>query len=185
MNPEDDSEQTKQAKALSDSAILERRSVALARAIATGIEQKDQTSLVEFELGGEHYAFESETILRIMEVKNMTVLPSVPSFIAGVINMHGEIVMVIHLADYFNLRKQPIGNTTRIIVVEHSNIKIGVLVDAIVDMKRLDLSGLQTDLLMMSENVAKIIKGVYQGKLIVLDIPKLILSKDIIINQVG
>lgn len=100
-----------------------------------------------FMLSGEEYGVE---ILRVQEIKGwdtVTPIPNTPEHMLGVLNLRGAIVPIIDLRARFNLEKIPYGPTTVVIVVkiesEDQERTVGVVVDAVADVYRLDKSDIQ------------------------------------------
>jgi purine-binding chemotaxis protein CheW len=71
-----------------------------------------------FTLGSEIYALEILEISEIIEFRALTVVPMMPSFIRGVINLRGRVLPVVDLAARFGQPATAVGRRTSIIVVE-------------------------------------------------------------------
>jgi purine-binding chemotaxis protein CheW len=88
-----------------------------------------------FELGGEVYAINILHIREIIEYGNLTQVPMVPSFIAGVINLRGSVVPVIDLAIRFGKAATKITKRTSIVIIEFTGaeqaLEIGIMVDIV------------------------------------------------------
>jgi purine-binding chemotaxis protein CheW len=92
-----------------------------------------------FALAGAVYALGIPDITEIMEYRNLTTVPMMPSFIRGVINLRGRVVPVIDLGLRFGLGGTEIARRTSIIIVEAygdqggttTQQNIGLMVDAV------------------------------------------------------
>jgi purine-binding chemotaxis protein CheW len=92
-----------------------------------------------FRLGGDVYALDILDITEIIEFRKLTVVPMMPPFIRGVINLRGRVLPVIDLASRFGQPATTIQKRTGIIVIEthvgHDDTNtvqgIGILVDAV------------------------------------------------------
>src|SRR3954453_17654998 len=73
-----------------------------------------------FVLGGDVYAVDILDVTEIMEFRNLTVVPMVPEFIRGVINLRGSVVPVVDLALRFGKRPTQVARRTSILIVETS-----------------------------------------------------------------
>jgi len=107
---------------------------------------ESKQEFLTFEIGTEEYAVE---ILRVQEIRGWekpSPLPSVPSFIKGVVNLRGTVVPIIDLREKFNL-KVGYDDTTVVIVVHVLTSTgeriVGIVVDAVSDVHTFDLSKLQ------------------------------------------
>jgi purine-binding chemotaxis protein CheW len=71
-----------------------------------------------FTLGGEIYAVSILEISEIIEFRTLTVVPMMPSYIRGVVNLRGRVLPVVDLAARFGQQATVAGRRTGIIVVE-------------------------------------------------------------------
>lgn len=91
-----------------------------------------------FALGGDVYALDIGDITEIIEFRKLTVVPMMPPFIRGVINLRGRVLPVIDLASRFGQNATEVRKRTSIIVIEthladaNGTVQgIGILVDAV------------------------------------------------------
>ena len=102
--------------------MLELRARALARQPESTAGDRAVLEVVVFRLGGETYALEITHVREVHPLRGLTPLPGVPPFVAGLVNVRGEILSVVDLRDFFGL---PAGETTdrnRVIVLEDEDI---------------------------------------------------------------
>lgn len=97
------------------------------------IEETQQ--FLTFELSHEIYGIGILKIKEIIEYGNLTTVPMVPDFIAGVINLRGAVVPVINLAHRFQVEPSELTKKTSIIIIEISDgegmLEIGIIVDLV------------------------------------------------------
>jgi purine-binding chemotaxis protein CheW len=92
-----------------------------------------------FALGGEVFALPILDITEIMEYRNLTVVPMMPDFVRGVINLRGRVVPVVDMAARFGRGTTQIARRTSIIIVEtpagddgdDTQQDMGIMVDAV------------------------------------------------------
>ena len=91
-----------------------------------------------FVLGGEVYALPILDITEIIEHRNLTVVPMMPSFLRGVINLRGRVVPVVDMAARFSRGRTEVARRTSIIIVEAAGAEdgeagqdMGIMVDAV------------------------------------------------------
>jgi purine-binding chemotaxis protein CheW len=95
-----------------------------------------------FALGGEIYALPILDITEIMEFRSLTVVPMMPNFIRGVINLRGRVVPVVDMAARFGRGMTQVARRTSIIIVEavgagagddgdELGTHMGIMVDAV------------------------------------------------------
>jgi len=91
-----------------------------------------------FALGTEEYGVD---ILKVQEIRGydaVTRLPDAPDYIKGVINLRGLIVPVVDMRVKFRLAKCEYGPTTVMIVLTVGNRVVGMVVDSVSDVMRLE-----------------------------------------------
>lgn len=97
---------------------------------------------MKFVLGSMQYAIELPKIREILTYPEMiTVLPNVPDYVKGLINLRGDVVPVLDLRVKFNTGEiKNNENTAVIAVVTKDKRMIGIVVDKVDDVQRLNLS---------------------------------------------
>jgi purine-binding chemotaxis protein CheW len=71
-----------------------------------------------FTLGGEIYAVSILEVSEIIEFRTLTVVPMMPAYIRGVVNLRGRVLPVVDLAARFGRQATVVGRRTGIIVIE-------------------------------------------------------------------
>ena len=95
-----------------------------------------EQQLVVFDLADEDYAINIATVESIIKIQSITLLPHSKAYIKGVINLRGAVLPVIDLRIRFGLEPQPATRQTRIMVVNMSKLKVGVVVDSVSEVLR-------------------------------------------------
>jgi purine-binding chemotaxis protein CheW len=89
--------------------------------------------VVEFVLGSEHFAVDLFDVKEVVEYTTITKLPNVPTYVKGIIDLRGEITMIIDLKHRLNITEESMTSldSSRIIVLDDkiAKSKIGILVD--------------------------------------------------------
>ena len=91
------------------------------------------TEYIVFRVGDEHYRIESTEIKEVSRTKEMKFnkVPKTPLYIKGIMNVRGDVIPVIHLAERFantTINKTP----DRLIIARIEHYYLGMLVDQIV-----------------------------------------------------
>lgn len=136
-----------------------------------------EEQVVAFKLRSEEYGF---SILNVQEIKGLTDItrvPFAPDYIKGVINLRGSVLPVIDLKCRLGLEDTPYTANTRIVVVHVGEVSIGMLVDAVTEVRTIDASDIDTARAVNSETNGKFISGI--GKvdnrlIILLDLTEII-----------
>jgi purine-binding chemotaxis protein CheW len=107
--------------------------IATAKNSATPEKGLGTIQVVEFVLGSEHFAIDLFDVKEVVEYTTITKLPNVPSYVRGIIDLRGEITMIIDLKHRLNITEESINSleASRIIVLDDkiAKSKIGILVD--------------------------------------------------------
>ena len=96
--------------------------------------------LALFSLGKEKFVID---ILKIQEINLMveiTRLPEIPSYYEGIINLRGKVIPVLNLRKRFDMEHKEWDKDTRIIVCSTENYVVGMIVDAVDEVLRINSS---------------------------------------------
>lgn len=137
--------------------------------------------MATFLLGAEEYAIEIGHIQEIVRMLPVTRVPRAPTFIEGVVNLRGKIVPVIDLRKRFGLEPFQPTKATRIIIINVEAKTVGLVVDAVKEVLRLETSAISPPPELVSGGVDEAFiqaVGRVGGRLIImLDVGRL-LSRD-------
>jgi purine-binding chemotaxis protein CheW len=103
---------------------------------AVSTSHKDQ--YVTFTLEGEEYGVEVLKVQEIIGYQGFTRVPSVPSFVKGVINLRGLVVPVVDLRLKFSMDEKTYDKFTVILIMEVNGRTIGAIVDTVSDVLTLN-----------------------------------------------
>ncbi|MCS7235358.1 MAG: chemotaxis protein CheW [Armatimonadota bacterium] len=93
--------------------------------------------LVVVRLDRERYGVPIEHVHEIIRMQEVTRIPRAPAFVEGVINLRGQVIPVIDLRKRFGLPHGERNGAARIVVVEMNGSRVGVVVDAVLEVLRL------------------------------------------------
>ncbi|TXH89732.1 MAG: purine-binding chemotaxis protein CheW [Rhodoferax sp.] len=104
--------------------------------LAAGLERREATQqYLTFSLGDEVFAMDIRTVREIIQHASMTVVPLMPDFVRGVINLRGAVVPVIDLQSRFGRSHSAVGKKTCIVIFDASSQgdsqMLGLWVDAV------------------------------------------------------
>jgi len=97
----------------------------------------DDIQLVSFRIGSQEFAFDILQVERILRHVAPAPLPKAPDFLEGVVPYEGGAVPVVDLRKRFDLAA-PIREETRLMVVDLGEQRVGVLVDEVREVLRVD-----------------------------------------------
>lgn len=130
----------------------------------------NETKILIFSLNGESYATDIMEVERILGYEVPTVLPEVPYFMDGVINYEESILPVINLAKKFSFPEAAITNESKIVVIKGEEVKLGVVVDNVYEVRDINIDLIEKPKAMSSNISSRYIKGLIrvQSKIIIL-----------------
>ena len=104
---------------------------------------EQELQLVTFRLANEEYGLPITKVREINRLVPVTKLPQTPSFMEGIINLRGIIIPVIDLRKRFEMSIADHDDDTRIIIVDISGQIVGVTVDAVIEVVRLNTADIE------------------------------------------
>ncbi|MGQ9473595.1 MAG: chemotaxis protein CheW [Candidatus Caldatribacteriaceae bacterium] len=139
-----------------------------------------ELQLVAFQLGEESYGVDIAQVQEIIRMQPVTKVPGAPTFVEGVINLRGRVIPVLDLRKRFNLPARQDTKDTRIVVVEVPPHTVGMIVDAVDEVLRINEEKVEPPSPFIASVDTEYLKGVgkLEGKLLILlDLAK-VLSKE-------
>lgn len=138
----------------------------------------ENTSFITFSLDNETYAVPIQAIEEIIGLQDISLLPNVPDFIKGVINLRGDLVPIMDLRLKLGLEEKEYTPFTVFLIVRVEERVMGMVVDNVADVLVIDPKRVQQTPAFSTKISTNFIEGVYkdpQGQMVILmDIPSLI-----------
>jgi purine-binding chemotaxis protein CheW len=159
-------------------AVLRARAKALARAPEVAERPGHYIEIVEFMLAYERYAVDCAFVREVHPLKDITALPGAPAFVAGIVNVRGQIVSVVDMKTFFDLPRKGLTDFNRVIILNDGQMEFGLLVDAVLTVHRLALDAIQPPLPTLIGVRANYLHGVSQQRTIILNAAKLLADPD-------
>ena len=128
---------------------------------------------------GEEFAIDILRVQEIIRMVDLTKVPKTASYVEGVINLRGRIVPVINLRRRFGMPDVARSVHSRIVIVYVNKRAVGLLVDAVSEVKRISRSEIEPAPSIGSAMGSEFVQGV--GRLgerlmTILDLNRLLLS---------
>lgn len=98
-----------------------------------------------FQIEKSIYGIELFHVIEIISIQSITTVPHVPSYIKGIINLRGKIIPVVDVRLKFSLPERAYDDKTCIVVVNVSDLNVGLIVDNVSEVASVEsenLSGL-------------------------------------------
>ncbi len=142
--------------------------------------QTDETlQLVSFCVNGEHYAVD---ILRVQEINRMmqiTQIPESPPGVEGIINLRGRIIPIMDLRVRFGMPAQERTEDSRIVVVDAASTTVGLIVDRVHEVLRIDSSTVDPAPAMSGTIQSEYVRGVAKRD----DLLVILLDLDVLLTE--
>ncbi|MDQ3185508.1 MAG: chemotaxis protein CheW [Pseudomonadota bacterium] len=163
--------------------ILQTRALALAQESAPEEAVDESIEVLEFSLAYERYAVESHYVRQVASLESLTPLPCTPAFVLGIVSLRGAILPVIDLKKVFELPDKGLTDLNKVIVLQSGKILFSILADAILSVRRLHVTDIQTSLPTLTGVRKNYLKGVTPERLVILDAEKLLTDESIIVHE--
>lgn len=162
--------------------VLRARAQALAREPRAESAQ-EQLEVIEFLLASERYAVEASWVREVCPLRELTPLPGTPAFVAGIINVRGQILSVVDLKKFFDLPPKGLPEIDKVIVLRDHAMEFGLLVDALPGRRRIPLADIQPPLPTLTGIRQEYLRGVTSQRLIVLAAARLLADPNLVVRQ--
>jgi purine-binding chemotaxis protein CheW len=145
--------------------------------------------VASFEIDGQEYALDIMQIKEIINPVPITPVPRAPAFVEGIIELRGAVLPVVDLRKRFDAPANPPTRETKYVIVSLSNHIVGLVVDRVREVMRVDVEDILDAPSMATGLDAQFVSGVYKrdGRiLIVLDIGRILsASERSVLDQLG
>lgn len=137
--------------------------------------QKDK--YLTFCIGNEDYCIDIKYVIEIIGIQPITLIPEMPDYVKGVINLRGKIIPVIDVRIRFKKDFIDYNDRTCIIVVEINKIFIGLIVDKVLEVMTILEENISELPKVSKKSYQKYMKGIgkmEEGVKLILDSEKLL-----------
>ena len=141
-------------------------------------EQEQQiVQLIVFHLENEEFGVPISEVREIIATGPVTPIPNSPKFIVGVINVRGEVPVVINLKERFNLQAKREMESKHIVLTEQAKNLFGLLVDEVTEVLRVEektISKAPDLVTRIHEDYVKGVLTIDNRLILLLDLPKVL-----------
>ncbi len=162
--------------------ILHRRAMLLAQHAEESADAETFFDAVVFQLAGETYALAVEFLQDVLPLHGITPVPCTPTFVAGIINVRGQIVSVLDLKALFNLpaADAPAHN---VLLLSNGEMRFGIAADYVAGVQQLPKSDLQPPPSTLEGFKGEYVTGVTSQMVIVLNAEKMLNDARLIVHE--
>lgn len=148
-------------------------------------ENINEKQIVVFKLADEEFGVDISEVKEIIKIEKVTPVPNTPVYVNGIINLRGDIVVVVDLEKKLGLPTKEADKDSRIIIIEMENKDtLGMVVDSATEVLRIPVDKLQPAPEVIAEKIdSKHLEGVAvlsdERLIILLDLRKVIAESDL------
>ncbi len=121
---------------------------------------KEERKLVGFVVDEVGYGLHIMSVREVIPPSTLTVVPSMPSYVVGVLDHRNEVVPIVDLRQRFSLPPKERDRRTKWIIAKLESMEVGLEVDRVTDVMNLDPSQ-KREKLKVSEDEKPWIKDIY------------------------
>ena len=115
--------------------------------------------LVVVRLGGCRYALPMSSIGEVGRPPELTRVPGLPAWVAGVANWRGRVLAVLDLRSLLSAETAPLDRRGRLVVLSHGGVRVGLLVESVAGGTQLDPEALEPALAHLPEATGSLLAG--------------------------
>lgn len=119
-----------------------------------------RSKLVCFLLQGQEYAADIANVVETLVVRPVTRVFLTPTWLAGIMNLRGDVVAVLDLACLLGMAPTLVTDESRIVLARHQGRRAGLLVDGLAELRSLDLARLEAPPATLAPEVAAFLRGI-------------------------
>ncbi len=116
--------------------------------------------LVCFTLHDQEYGVAIEDVKETLAVRPITRMFLTPPWLAGIMNLRGDVVAVIDLARFLGMAPTSTGDDSRIVVVRRGTLIVGLLVDRMAEVRQLDAAAVVPAPPNLAADLAQVLRGI-------------------------
>ncbi|HEY9792828.1 MAG TPA: chemotaxis protein CheW [Candidatus Obscuribacterales bacterium] len=164
-------------------AVLKQRAKTLAQEEQQEeLSESEHIQILQFLLSGEIYAFEAKLVREVRVAMDVTPIPCTPAFVAGVVNLRGEIVTVLDTKLLLGLPREE-RYSHKLIIVRNKEAQMAFLIDDVIGVAPVSIKELQPALPTMPAEQARRIAGLTGDPLVLIDVDALMNDPRILVEE--
>ncbi|XOQ43525.1 MAG: Chemotaxis protein CheW [Clostridium sp.] len=99
------------------------------------VENVPAEKYLTFYIDKQLYALPTKEVVEIIRLQPITLIPNLPDYVKGVINLRGKIVPLIDMRLKFSKEPIPYNNLTSVVIVNNGEMTAGLIVDSVKDVR--------------------------------------------------
>ena len=95
------------------------------------LDDNHRQKILTFKLDDATYGIDIKYVKEIVGLQAITIMPELPDFVKGIINLRDKIIPVIAIREKFKMIPKDFNDRTCIIIIHSLDLDIGIIVDTI------------------------------------------------------
>jgi purine-binding chemotaxis protein CheW len=91
----------------------------------------DEQRFISFNITSQEYAIEIHKINEIIWMPEVTSVPGLPKYVLGIFSLRGQVIPLLSLHDKFGMKLKTDAETTRVVIVDISNVLVAFAADRV------------------------------------------------------
>lgn len=146
------------------------------------LSDSDAVHVLQFVLGSELYAFEGKFVREVKVAMDVTPIPCTPTFVAGVVNLRGEIVTVLDTKLLLGLNSEN-KTTQKLVITRTDQGQVAFLIDDVVGVAPVPMTQLQGPLATMPAEQARRVSGLTGAPMVLIDVEAVMSDPRIVVDE--
>ncbi|MBF8277280.1 MAG: chemotaxis protein CheW [Candidatus Brocadiaceae bacterium] len=143
----------------------------------------ESIDVVEFHLASERYAVAAQYVRAVCPLSDLTKIPCTPSFVLGIINVHGQFLSVIDIKKYFNFPPKKIEGAHKVIILCSDEMEFGIVADNVTGVRRVFLSEMQPSFPALAGIQEEYLVGITNDRMVIFNAKSLLSDRKIVVNE--
>ena len=118
-----------------------------------------RTELVVVRLGGCRYALPMSSVAEVGRPPQLTRVPGLPAWVAGVANWRGRVLAVLDLRSLLAAEVGELDRRGRLVVLSHGGVRVGLMVESVAGGADLDPEAVEPALAHLPESTGSLLSG--------------------------
>lgn len=141
---------------------IESRSRSKALGLPQQVEMRRTWSGVAFRLGENLLLAPMKDVEEILEIPDMTRIPSARNWVKGIANIRGSLLPIMDLSSFIDGNDVRIGRKTRVLLIRQGELASGLVVDEVMGMRHFFEEEHTQQIPEVSLNLQKYLQGAYR-----------------------
>ena len=167
-----------------DKNILRERAAELAKLESDDQETVEAETFIRFRLGkSEEYGITHDHAEEIIDPGYITPVPCTPAVVMGIVNRRGDLLTVLDLKQLFKMEHTESTDAARVVVVSNGAVTLGIFTDEILGENSFESLQLADPLPSHGVQNIQHVKGIFEGKVTILDMEVLIADEALTVDD--